>query len=346
MAAEVITFNQSRVKTFNRCPKQYEYKYIQLLQPKRKARPLFLGSWIHRAIETHYVNGDWKIGHQEYVDLWNKLFDEERAELGKRSGPLPNTVARIMRSYAWYYRVGDFKPVMTEFLLEAETPLVLNGKRVIFKGRGDLLASDEAGDLWFVDHKSAGTIPQPTSYHGMDPQLILYPWAFKVQHGLDVRGVIYNYIRSKAPSEPQLLKSGGLSRRRVSTDYPTLITFLKRNNFDPADFVDVLKPLYKRSDFLRRYRLPREDYVTKEILLDALSVVKRANEAKRFTRSITRDCQMCPYHDLCRSELNGFDTTIMRKKYFDVGEEDYVASQHSGNSDNEETEEENSGDDG
>ena len=325
MAAEVITFNQSRVKTFNRCPKQYEYKYIQLLNPKKKVRPLYGGSWTHRALETYYSEGDWKIGHQEYVREWDKLFDEEKQQLSQKFGPMPDAISRIMRSYEWYYRNDGWKPVMVEQILEVETPLIIKGKRVVFKGRLDLVIEDENGQYWLIDHKTATRIPDPTSYHAMDPQLMLYPWAAQIQYKIEIAGVIYNYVRSKPPSVPGINKDGSISRRKVDTDYPTLLLFLKKNGYDPADFVDALRPLAKRSPFLRRYRLPRESQVTKEVLLDTLSVVKRTQETKRFTRTITRECGQCSYHDLCRAELNGFDTTMMRETNYTVGEEDYVA---------------------
>ena len=64
---ERITFNQSRIKTFNRCPKSYEYKYVQLLQSKQRARPLYTGSWIHKALETYYAQSDWKIDRKSVV---------------------------------------------------------------------------------------------------------------------------------------------------------------------------------------------------------------------------------------------------------------------------------------
>lgn len=326
-----VNFNQSRVKTFNRCPKEYEYKYIENLSPKRKVRPLFLGSWVHACLETHYRDGDWRIGHGEYVEQWNKLFDEEKQALangrGKAGLPLPTVVERIMKSYLWYYREDHFKPYMIEQILEVETPLKVDGKRFVFKGRLDLIMEDtDDGTFWLWDHKTAGTIPQPTSFHGMDPQLMLYPWAAKIQYGIDIAGIYYNYVRSKPPSVPQLNKDGSISKRKVSTDYPTLYRFLKTNGFNPQEFAHILRPMQTKSEFLRRYKLPREPFVTKEILLDTLSVVKRIDETKRFTRSISRDCVRCSYHDICRSELNGFDTTMMRETYFDILAEDYVVS--------------------
>lgn len=324
-----VNFNQSRIKTFNRCPKEYEYKYIQNIVPIAKVRPLFLGSWVHAALETHYRDGDWTIGHREYVALWDKLFDEEKEALAKGRGksglPLPQVVERIMKSYIWYYRKEQFRPYMVEQILEVETPLKIDGKRFVFKGRLDLIMEDLTdGSLWLWDHKTASTIPQPTSFHGMDPQLMLYPWAAKIQYGLDIAGIYYNYVRSKPPSVPQINKDGSISKRKVSTDYPTLYRFLKANHFDPNDYAHILRPMQEKSEFLRRYKMPREEHVTNEILLDVLSVVKRIDSTKRFTRSISRDCVRCSYHDLCRSELNGFDTTIMRQAQYRVEEEDYV----------------------
>jgi len=329
-----VNFNQSRLKYFNRCPKQYEYKYIQLLEPKKKQRPLFLGSWVHAALETYYTQGDWKVGHLQYVNEWNKLFEEERLALrtrGKTVGPpLPQVVERIMKSYLWYYRNDGWEPYLVEQVLEVPTPLRVNGKQFIFKGRLDLIVRDEEDLLWLVDHKTASQIPMPTSFHAMDPQLMLYPWAAKIQYDLDIAGVIYNYVKSKPPSIPQINKDGSISRRKIVTDYPTLLRFLKQHNRDPRDYIEILRPMARKSEFLRRYKLPREPVVTKEILLDTLSVVKRIDETRRFTRTITRDCVRCAYHDLCRSELNGFDTKIMRDQMFVISEEDYVSGSDSG----------------
>lgn len=330
MAAELerVTFNQSRVKTFLHCPKMYDYKYIQLLERKEKVRPLFLGSWVHRALETYYTDGDWKIGHAEYVKLWDKLFDEEKLALrkkGKQLGPpLPEIVERIMRSYVFYYKDDGWQVEAVEQILETETPLKIGNRVWIFKGRLDLLIRDTEGLLWLVDHKTASQIPQSTSFHSMDPQLMMYPWAAERSLGIHISGVIYNYVKSRPPTIPKLNKDGSISRRKVSTDYPTLFRFLKESGYDPNDFREILIPLRKKSNFLRRYKLPRESTVTREIVLDQLATVKRIDETKRFVRNITRDCVRCPYHDLCRSELNGFDTKIMRKTNFDIAEDDYT----------------------
>lgn len=324
MDLPVISFSNSELKTYERCPKQWEYKYLQDLVPKEKQRPLYLGNWIHSALETHYRDGDWRIGHQLYVDNWNKLFEEERIMLRRpkkgrpTTPPLPEMVERIMKSYLWYYKNEGWRVVLTEQKIEVHIP-VKGGGFYLFKGIVDLVVEDEEGLYWVIDHKTASTIPDPTSFHAMDPQLMLYPWAIEKQLGLKIAGVIYNYVKSKAPSVPKLTKAGAVSRSKITTDYPTLARFFRSNGLDPADYSEVLRPLRRKSPFLRRYRLPREAFVTREILLDAITVVKRIHTPQRYFRVITRDCaRMCSYHDICRSELNGMDTADMRKRNFNI----------------------------
>lgn len=324
----MLEVSWSELKTFQRCPKQWDYKYDQRLVPKKKVRPLFLGSWIHACLESHYKQGDWKLGHALYLAEWNKLFDEEKLALrtrGKTVGPpLPELVERIMRSYLWYYRGDGWKVYAVEQKFKFE--VTVDGLTFIFKGIIDLIIEDEEGHLWIIDHKSASTIPEATAFHAMDPQLMLYPWGAEIEWGLEVTGIIYNYVKSKPPSIPQINKDGSLSRRKILTDFPTAVRFFRENGYDPNDFRDILLPLRKRSPFLRRYRLPREDYVTNQIVADARGTIGAIAAGGHRSRTITRDCaRMCPYHDLCRAELNGFDTEHMRKMDFTIKPQDEEA---------------------
>lgn len=336
MTTEKISVSWSQINTRRRCEKKWAYKYLERLQRKGKTRPLYLGNWLHRCLETHYLEDDWRIGHQEYLDEWNKLFDEEKellSQKGKRKSknwtPLPEQVERIMKSYLWYYRNDGW----TVYAVEEEFEVLIgqfianNGSiiQVYANGRIDLIIEDDQGQFWVVDHKSASMIPDEGAFHAMNPQLILYPVGLEKSEGIKAAGIFFNYIGSKAPSIPQLTKkTGQISRRKVKTDYPTMRRFLKDNGYDPADFQEVLRPLRKRSPFLRRYRLPREKTVTKTILRDLVAGAKDIHESKSkkfHQRNIMRDCaQFCEFHDLCRGELNGADMSHMRKTMFTIRE--------------------------
>lgn len=311
----------SEAKTWQRCPKQWDYKYGQNLVPIKKVRPLFFGNWVHAALESHYVEGDWKVGHARYLEEYEKLFEEEREELEGKKGPLPELVRRIMQSYLWYYRDDPWEVLY----VEKEFKVKLKGN-IGVKGIIDLIVRDSEGLIWVIDHKTASNIPEANAFHAMDPQLMVYPWAAEKVLGVQPAGIIYNYVRSRPPSIPKLNKDGSLSKRKIATDYPTLVRFLKKNGYDPQDFKAQLRPLARQSPFLRRYRLPREKHVTLEILQDFLTTSLQIQDHKRTPRVITRDCVRCSYHDLCRAELNGFETGPMRKHMFTLRskEQDYV----------------------
>lgn len=322
---EIESVSWSEIKTFQRCPKQHDYKYLQRLVPKKKSRPLFLGSWVHAALQTHYAEGDWRAGSEVFTKEWNKLFDEEKLALQTRgrqvSLPLPDIVKNIMLSYIWYHKNDNWRVIAVEQEFLVPTPLTIDGKVQWLKGIIDLTIEDEDGNWWVIDHKTAGNIPESTAFHAMDPQLMLYPWAANQAWKWDIAGIIYNYVKSKPPSIPRINNDGSISKRKVLTDYPTLYRFLKREGYDPRDYAHILRPLSKRSPFLRQYRYPREKHVTNEILLDALSVTKHIRTDKRRSRTITRECAtMCSYHELCRSELNGMNTDILRHTMYTLKE--------------------------
>lgn len=321
----LTAINQSQLKTWRQCQQRWEYRYGQRLIPKQKERALTIGTWVHACLETHYRDGDWRIGFNQYLAEYNSLFEEERLALDRgrrRTGvgtPLPDIIKRIIRSYFYYYKADGWTVHSVEQVFD------VTFKGIRFKGRIDLIIKDAEGLLWLVDHKTGASIPQnPNTFHAMDPQLILYPWAAKRMWGLELNGIIYNYVKSKPPTLPQLTKTGKFSRRKINTDYPTYYRFLKENDFDPRDFTDTLLPLKKRSDFLRRYRLPRETAVVRRILQEGIWTAREILDHSYTTRNITRDCDRCPYQAVCRADLNGHDSSPIKRANFTIEEGSYL----------------------
>ena len=200
----------SMLKTFRRCPKQAEYKYIERLQPRILGRPLRLGTWMHRLQEVHSMGGDWRAEHKKLTAKFSKLFDEEKDEIGD----LPTQCYQLMISYLWHYKNDNWKVLEAEFVLEAELP---DGS--IFRAKIDWLVEDQYG-LWIVDHKWHRTLPD-LNFRLLDSQSADYVWV-AVKNDLPVQGHIWNYARSKMPTYPEPLKSTGLPARwnNCETDYP------------------------------------------------------------------------------------------------------------------------------
>lgn len=206
----------SMLKTFRRCPKCAEYKYVHRLKPKLLKTPLKRGTWVHALLEAHGNGEDWRKVHAKYSAEFDRLFDEEKDYYGD----MPNEISRIMESYMWHYKNDPWKYIANEFTLEAEFP-----DGTLYRGKVDALVENQFG-LWLVDHKTHRSLPD-LSFRLRDSQSALYLWAAR-ESGLNVQGFIWNYIRWKAPSTPKLLtKADRISDSACDTDYPTFVKALK-----------------------------------------------------------------------------------------------------------------------
>lgn len=311
--------NQSQIKQWRRCQKAWDYRFGQRLVPKRKDRPMYLGSWIHACLETHYRDGDWRFGHNQYLTEYNKLFLEERADLDGGKEPLPSQVERIIAGYLHRYQNSGWKVVAVEKTWRVD---VWTKRGIIpLGGRVDRVEQDPEGNNYVVDSKSTSSIPNEGSFHAMDPQLILYPWG--IEHdpewgGMKIAGIVYDYIRSKAPSFPKLNNDKTISKAAVATDYLTMRGFLEANGKDLSEYSELLAGLQESDDFLRRYRLHINAAATDRIVFEALRTARNIMVHSDTVRNVSRDCDRCAYRNLCRADLFGLDTSFMRKSNFTV----------------------------
>ena len=319
----------SMLKTFRRCPKQAEFKYVHRLKPRMIGSPLKRGSWVHELLEEHHNGRDWRIRHAQLSAKFDELFDEEKDYYGD----MPTEIATIMESYEWHYRDDPWEVLETEFQIETEFP-----DGTIYRGKVDALIQNAFG-MWVVDHKTHKTLPDH-SFRLLDAQSALYLWAC-LRNKLPVQGFIWNYVRWKAPSIPVLLKDGSrLSKSACDTDYPTLYRTLKKyqeergyklTQFDKdwlarlkAQRYEVGKP--QESTFFRRDMLEKDRAMLKRVATGNYVTSKRMH-SYNFTnpdaveRVVERGCAFsCSYTDICAAELMGANIMPMIKQNYIVGD--------------------------
>lgn len=320
----------SMVKTFRRCPKQAQYKYAERLKPKmQRSAPLKRGTWMHELLELYYKGEDWRSRHQELTNQYAKLFDEEKESLGD----LPRECMRLMKSYLWHYGANRDDPyhgweiIDTELTLEATLP---NGH--VLRGRLDLLVRDAFG-LWIVDHKTHKVLPDFSS-RLMDSQSADYLWlAWK--NMIPVDGFVWNYLRTKPPTKPVLLKDGSrLSKVAVDTDYPTYAMAIKEYGLDPTPYRDKLQHLKSQrwepgkiqtSEFFQRHTLEKDVAMVKRVVSEAMRTSETMHnydftDHNRVERVPDRSCRwMCSYNQLCEVELFDGNAASIRRQ-FTVGD--------------------------
>lgn len=319
----------SMLKTFRRCPKQAEYKYVHRLKPRRLGQPLKRGTWFHALLEAYHGGGDWKAVHRQLTREFSKLFDEEKDYYGD----MPTEMARIMISYIWHYKADPWKYHEVEMQLEAPLP-----DGTIYRGKVDALIENQFG-LWLVDHKTHKTLPDH-SFRLLDAQSALYIWA-AWQNDIPVLGFIWNYVRWKAPSVPHLLKAGNrISDSKIDTDYPTFVKALKKYKEENPQFVirDRDRQLAKylqstryefgktqTSTFFRRDILEKPDAMIDEVVMENYRTAQRMatyyEGGQAVERVVDRGCTFsCSYTDLCTAELIGANTRPLLKQNYEVGD--------------------------
>ena len=320
----------SMLKTFRRCPKQAEFKYIHRLKPKRLANPLKRGTWVHALLEEYHKGGDWLKLHRKYSAQFAKLFDEEKDFYGD----MPTEILTIMKSYMWHYKDDPWEYIDQEFELNAKLP-----DGTLYRGKVDALIRNQFG-LWLVDHKTHKTLPD-SSFRLLDAQSALYLWAAR-ENGLEVQGFIWNYIKWKAPSVPKLLKDGSRFSKSVTDyDYPTYVRAIKAAREENPDFVISEEMRYtanrlkgeryefgkpQTSNFFRRDVLEKSEDMIERVLQGNYTTSLRMHsydfsDPDAVERVVERGCTFsCSYLDLCTAELAGGNLRPLLKQNYTVGD--------------------------
>jgi hypothetical protein len=330
----------SMLKQYLHCPKAAQYKYAERLKPRsltRRDQPLRRGTWVHELLQAHYEGKDWHEVHAQNTAKYNDLMDEEKEAIGD----LPTEAARLMRSYLWHYGANKADTTHGWDVLGAETtfeavwPDSEDGKD-IYRCRVDLLVEDEYG-LLIVDHKTHKVLPSHT-FRILDAASPLYIWAAR-ESGYDVRGFLWNYIRTKAPTEPKMVYVGKpserLSSQAVDTDWPTYARAIKQYGLDHTaePYRTKLAQLKgqrwrpgapQNSPFFQRSILEKDDDMIARVVATAMKTRDRMHgdfdDYETVERNMGRPCDWCTYSGLCTTEMFGGLGDHIRRKQFRVGD--------------------------
>jgi hypothetical protein len=315
-----MRLSNSKEKTWRRCPKKYEFKYVYKLRTKQRSVQLERGSWIHDLLMHHYDGEDWEAQHKVLTKEFYNLFEEEREDLGD----LPEECWRIMKSYLRTYKDEDaqYRVVDSELDEIIELP---NG--LLFQIIVDLILEDKrTGNLIAWDHKTRKNFSDTDSML-LDPQLTRYFWGLQHMGYRPLVGVGYNEIRTKPPTVPRTLKTGGLSRAtNIDTDVYTYGSAIKAAGLDPSDYQEILQHIARnqRGRFFRRTILPKDPPMVRAMMQELVYSAREIDRAERkqeFPRTfIATDCKWsCEFRDICIAQLHGSDIDSMIQANFEVG---------------------------
>lgn len=315
-----MKFSQTKVTTWQRCHAAFHYRYVMKLRKKRPPRPLMFGRIVHDMIETD-ANGAnaftalRKIDHEQ-----GKQFRAQEEEYGR----IIQDAEDIMTDYFdyWndpahgrleYVKLGDKR---SEFTFEVEV-----AKDIIVNGKIDNIAVTPNKLRWLVEHKTGKSYPNE-DHRWRNLQSSIY---IRI---LDIAGVtkkldgtLWDFIRSKPPTRPQILKSGKLSTRAIDTLPSAVKRFMKEEQIKSApDLLRVAKE--NRSSYFKRtfssVKKPVIDSLYNDFVSAARQIADQGHKVK--DKHIGRHCEWCQYESICRTEILGHDVDFIKKLDYTVEE--------------------------
>lgn len=326
----MIVVSNSMVKLWRKCPQAYHYRWVQGIEHRRHTLPLVRGTLVHELIENYYLGKDWKKILARFEKEFNQLMEEEK----EYYGDLPGEAKRLMEGYVKKYSGQKEKPLAVE-LSFYDNPVPLTD-RVALTGKIDLILENKEG-VWVTEHKTHKQIPNESD-RLTDLQTVIYIKMAEHAGFKGIRGVMWDYLRTKAPTVPYVLRRGGLTRKKkLDTDYDTFMQAILDNKLDPKDYIEELERAAKNPFYIRRY-MPRSEAISDRLIRELEITALQMEKLKDFPyRHLNKfNCQGCEFRSLCEAELMGLDSSFIRAKEYKKAEPRGEVNNEDGYQDDEE----------
>lgn len=305
--------SQSKAKLFRRCKYAYHLKYVRELRKKRVSRPFQFGKLIHSVIESDF-NGDdpFEVLHSMSIDQL-KIFAAEKEMYGE----ILQDVELIMTDYFEYWAQKDplvpirFRKKSAEHEIHLDYSrnltivIILDG---IVRGKNHL--------RWLLENKTFSKRPtEDDRWRSM--QSCLYHKVLEMDSGKVLDGTCWNYVCSKPPVRPELLKSGLISAKKCDTLPSVIKGMMARQNIEDRKALDAAYSNLPRW-FYRVYSPVSKQVVNRmfdEFIETCHEIVRDHGNVK--AKTIDRHCSWCDYSAICSSELTGTDTKMIERREYE-----------------------------
>jgi CRISPR/Cas system-associated exonuclease Cas4 (RecB family) len=198
---------------------------------------------------------------------------------------------------------------------------ILKYKRqpVLYQGRVDLLWQNKRTRKYAViDHKTTAQFGQ-YQHLVLDEQVSSYDWALTHMLKLDIDRVIFNQLRKALAHEPEVLKSGALSKnKQQNTTYKLYMQAIEEKGYsvdDYTDFLDFLKEQPK--EFVRRIEVKRNEYQRKQ---QGIRIFQEAVEMLGnpiiYPSPSAMNCNGCWFYNPCVATNDGGDVDFFLNELY------------------------------
>ena len=220
-------FSHSRISSFENCPKQFEFRYIQKIPSETESIEAFVGKRVHEILERLYIFvGNGQLPGVEkvvarYHAFWEEHYDADRVRIVREGTPLAyyrKLGEDCLRAY--YFRHYPFDQDETLGIEKRVVFPLDDAGEYMMQGIIDRVSRAADGVIEVHDYKTGARIPSQKQIDE-DRQLALYQLGLAKTFDADQpfrlvwHYVAKNQIRTSTRTPEQLEKLGRDTAARI-----------------------------------------------------------------------------------------------------------------------------------
>jgi hypothetical protein len=277
-----VNISNSEVSSFLKCERRHYYGFRLGLVPKTMSKSMTKGTIAHEGLAVYYhkiqQNESTGDAKQAALDHIKMLAMQDFANMDLYA----DVTGLLDRYFDWCLSQDTFTVLAVERLYYM--PM---GEDHQFAMRLDLLvqytSGPYAGEIVLIDHKTVYDFWPPAAIT-LNAQMPKYMGAVRYNK-IPVRRIMINQIRTRVNKGP--MEDADKFRRVFST-------------IDSKEVTAVL----------------REQQIAGERIIELNALTEEQHERKILRAMDRFTCENCPFANLCKSDLTGQDTTLMKQVEF------------------------------
>jgi hypothetical protein len=183
-----------------------------------------------------------------------------------------------------------------------------------------ILRDKETGFTWCTDYKFRKSL-SPDEDEAFNIQNAVYSYAC-AKMGIDITGTMtWQHVNTPA-ADPQILKTGAISRAKIKTTWEHYAQFCLNNGEDPANYEEEMREKLADIEWFRPTYEYRNDETIARIwsrcVVTAAKGVKAAHSKKadNYPSLYPWNCKMCQYQSICQAELRDYDVDAIKSREY------------------------------
>lgn len=194
-------YSHSRLSSFENCPRQYHYRYVQRLPVESESIEAFLGKRVHEILERlHRFVGEERVPPlpavlHRYRAEWDRLYDADRIRIVRSEDSVDFYRELGERCLGNYYRRHYPFDADETLGLEASVSFELDGGSVRIRGVIDRLVRAPDGAVEIHDYKTGRRVPRQKALDE-DRQLALYQMGVRKRYPDAEIRLVWHYLLS------------------------------------------------------------------------------------------------------------------------------------------------------